>query len=111
MVISMLASLHGRKRSERVSHRSVRIHEKGFRGLYANNSSPLVYLAHHEEDSKQIKRVQGHADIEQQMSHVVWNSHSRDSFDRNWNDFLLNFGLGDNKWLSGNVFLKSASEV
>ncbi|RYR60696.1 hypothetical protein Ahy_A04g017752 [Arachis hypogaea] len=26
------------------------------RGLYANNSSPLVYLAHHEEDSKQIKR-------------------------------------------------------
>ncbi|RYR29025.1 hypothetical protein Ahy_B01g053295 [Arachis hypogaea] len=22
------------------------------------------------------------------------------SFDRNWNDFLLNFGLADNKWLS-----------
>ncbi|QHO34092.1 Transposon protein [Arachis hypogaea] len=29
-----------------------------------------------------------------------WNSHSKDSFDRNWNDFLLNFGLVDNKWLS-----------
>ncbi|RYR28970.1 hypothetical protein Ahy_B01g053203 [Arachis hypogaea] len=29
----------------------------------------------------------------------------------NWNDFLLNFGLADNKWLSGNVFLKSAAEV
>ncbi|RYR19061.1 hypothetical protein Ahy_B03g063735 [Arachis hypogaea] len=27
------------------------------------------------------------------------NSHSKDSFDRNWNDFLLNFGLAD-KWLS-----------
>ncbi|RYR72701.1 hypothetical protein Ahy_A02g006926 isoform B [Arachis hypogaea] len=26
---------------------------------------------------------------------------SKDSFDRNWNDFLLNFGLVDNKWLSG----------
>ncbi|RYQ88312.1 hypothetical protein Ahy_B09g095574 isoform B [Arachis hypogaea] len=26
---------------------------------------------------------------------------SKDSFDRNWNDFLLNFGLADNKWLSG----------
>ncbi|RYR49495.1 hypothetical protein Ahy_A07g036005 isoform A [Arachis hypogaea] len=24
----------------------------------------------------------------------------KDSFDRNWNDFLLNFGLVDNKWLS-----------
>ncbi|QHO00013.1 Protein FAR-RED ELONGATED HYPOCOTYL [Arachis hypogaea] len=33
------------------------------------------------------------------MSQVVWNSHSKDSFDRNWNDFLLNFGLADNKWL------------
>ncbi|RYQ90850.1 hypothetical protein Ahy_B09g096821 isoform D [Arachis hypogaea] len=42
-----------------------------------------------------------HADIEQEMSQVVWNSHSKDSFDRNWNDFLLNFGLVDNKWLSG----------
>ncbi|RYR44549.1 hypothetical protein Ahy_A08g040870 [Arachis hypogaea] len=34
-----------------------------------------------------------------------------DSFDRNWKDFLVNFGLADNKWLSGNVFLKSAAEV
>ncbi|RYR30177.1 hypothetical protein Ahy_B01g055004 [Arachis hypogaea] len=58
-----------------------------------------------------LNGYKGHADIEQEMSQVVWNSHSKDSFDRNWNDFLLNFGLGDNKWLSGNVFLKSASEV
>ncbi|QHN91239.1 Protein FAR-RED IMPAIRED RESPONSE [Arachis hypogaea] len=57
MVISMLASLHGRKYSEKVFHRSMRINEKGFRGLYANNNSSLVYLAHHEEDSKQIKQV------------------------------------------------------
>ncbi|RYR48775.1 hypothetical protein Ahy_A07g034848 [Arachis hypogaea] len=32
-------------------------------------------------------------EIEQEMSQVVWNSHSKDSFDRNWNDLLLNFGL------------------
>ncbi|RYR68373.1 hypothetical protein Ahy_A03g014867 [Arachis hypogaea] len=25
---------------------------------------------------------------------------SKDSFDRNWNDFLLKYGLVDNKWLS-----------
>ncbi|RYR24612.1 hypothetical protein Ahy_B02g058122 [Arachis hypogaea] len=29
----------------------------------------------------------------------------------NWNDFLLNFGLANNKWFSCNVFLKSAAEV
>ncbi|RYR77306.1 hypothetical protein Ahy_A01g001741 isoform F [Arachis hypogaea] len=47
-----------------------------------------------------LNGYKGHADIEQQMSEVVWNSRSKDSFDRNWNDFLLNFGLVDNKWLS-----------
>ncbi|RYR07911.1 hypothetical protein Ahy_B05g075409 [Arachis hypogaea] len=47
-----------------------------------------------------LNGYKGHADIEQEMSQVVWNSHSKDSFDRNWNDFLLNFGLANNKWLS-----------
>ncbi|RYQ96742.1 hypothetical protein Ahy_B08g092611 [Arachis hypogaea] len=48
-----------------------------------------------------LNGYKGHVDIEQEMSQVVWNSHSKDSFDRNWNDFLLNFGLVDTKWLSG----------
>ncbi|RYR34469.1 hypothetical protein Ahy_A10g049389 [Arachis hypogaea] len=34
------------------------------------------------------------------MSQVVWNSHTKDSFDRNWNDFLLKYSFVDNKWLS-----------
>ncbi|XP_057760655.1 protein FAR1-RELATED SEQUENCE 4-like [Arachis stenosperma] len=41
-----------------------------------------------------------HIEIEQEMSHVVWNSHTKESFDRNWDDFLLKYGLVDNKWLS-----------
>ncbi|RYQ88188.1 hypothetical protein Ahy_B09g095536 isoform C [Arachis hypogaea] len=52
-----------------------------------------------------LNGYKGHADIEQEMSQVVWNSHSKDSFDRNWNDFLLNFGLADNKWLSACVWV------
>ncbi|RYR72711.1 hypothetical protein Ahy_A02g006926 isoform J [Arachis hypogaea] len=47
-----------------------------------------------------LNGYKGHADIEREMSQIVFNSHSKDSFDRNWNDFLLNFGLVDNKWLS-----------
>ncbi|RYQ84775.1 hypothetical protein Ahy_B10g104254 [Arachis hypogaea] len=35
------------------------------------------------------------------MSHVVWNSLTKESFDRNWNDFLMKYGLGDNKRLLG----------
>ncbi|RYR30579.1 hypothetical protein Ahy_B01g055326 [Arachis hypogaea] len=41
-----------------------------------------------------------HLEIEQDMSHVVWNSHTEESLDRNWNDFLMKYGLVDNKWLS-----------
>ncbi|RYR14668.1 hypothetical protein Ahy_B04g071336 [Arachis hypogaea] len=37
-----------------------------------------------------------HIEIEQEMSHVVWNSHTKESFDRNWDDFLLKYGLVDN---------------
>ncbi|RYR41290.1 hypothetical protein Ahy_A08g037703 [Arachis hypogaea] len=36
-----------------------------------------------------LNGYKGHAKIEQELSQVVWNSHSKDSFDRNWNDFLL----------------------
>ncbi|RYR11871.1 hypothetical protein Ahy_B04g069391 [Arachis hypogaea] len=46
-----------------------------------------------------LNGYKGHAEIEQELSQVVWNSHSKDSFDRNWNDFLLKYGLVDNKWL------------
>ncbi|RYQ83514.1 hypothetical protein Ahy_B10g102223 [Arachis hypogaea] len=42
----------------------------------------------------------GHIEIEQEMSQVVWNSHTKESFDRNWDDFLLKYGLVHNKWLS-----------
>ncbi|QHO00010.1 Protein FAR1-RELATED SEQUENCE [Arachis hypogaea] len=47
-----------------------------------------------------LNGYKGHIEIEQEMSQVIWNSHSKDSFDRNWNDFLLKYGLVDNKWLS-----------
>ncbi|RYR59227.1 hypothetical protein Ahy_A05g025072 [Arachis hypogaea] len=49
---------------------------------------------------RKINGYKGHIDIEQEMSHVVWNSYTKDAFDRNWNDFLTKYGLGGNKWLS-----------
>ncbi|XP_057728784.1 protein FAR1-RELATED SEQUENCE 5-like [Arachis stenosperma] len=42
----------------------------------------------------------GHTEIQQEISQVVWNSHTKESFDKNWDDFLLKYGLVDNKWLS-----------
>ncbi|RYQ99145.1 hypothetical protein Ahy_B07g087027 [Arachis hypogaea] len=94
-------------------HRELNFIEKDVRNYITRE----VRNVSEQEDAKEFGKYfklngyKGHADIEQEMSQVVWNSQSKDSFDRNWNDFLLNFGLVDNKWLSGNVFLKSASEV
>ncbi|QHO07237.1 Protein FAR-RED ELONGATED HYPOCOTYL [Arachis hypogaea] len=47
-----------------------------------------------------LNGFKGRIEIEQEMSHVVWNSHTKESFDRNWNGFLLKYGLVDNKWVS-----------
>ncbi|RYQ80685.1 hypothetical protein Ahy_Scaffold1g106930 isoform A [Arachis hypogaea] len=47
-----------------------------------------------------LKGYKGHINIEQEMYHIVWNSYTKDAFDRNWNDFLTKYGLGGNKWLS-----------
>ncbi|KAL4394711.1 hypothetical protein AHAS_Ahas02G0179300 [Arachis hypogaea] len=49
---------------------------------------------------RKLNGYKGHIDIEQEMSHVVWNSYTKDAFDRNWNDFLTKYGLGGKKWLS-----------
>ncbi|RYR53943.1 hypothetical protein Ahy_A06g029189 [Arachis hypogaea] len=46
-----------------------------------------------------------HEVIEHEMSHIIWNSLRKESFDRNWNDFFMKYGLG-NKWLSCNSFSK-----
>ncbi|RYR50906.1 hypothetical protein Ahy_A06g025930 [Arachis hypogaea] len=33
------------------------------------------------------------------MSHVVWNSFTKDVFGRNWNEFLMKYGVEDNNLL------------
>ncbi|RYR14837.1 hypothetical protein Ahy_B04g071541 [Arachis hypogaea] len=58
MAIQMLALLHGREGTKRHSHRPMRIDAKGHRDVHANKNSPVVHLAHHEEDLKQTKRLQ-----------------------------------------------------
>ncbi|XP_015970680.1 protein FAR-RED ELONGATED HYPOCOTYL 3-like [Arachis duranensis] len=61
----------------------------------------MVHLAHHEEDpNHKLNGYKRHDEIEQEMSHVVWNSYTKDIFDKNWNDFLTKYGLRGNKWLS-----------
>ncbi|XP_015944642.1 protein FAR-RED IMPAIRED RESPONSE 1-like [Arachis duranensis] len=47
-----------------------------------------------------LNGYKGHNEIEQEMSHVVWNLYKKEAFDRNWIDFLRKYGLGGNKWLS-----------
>ncbi|XP_072064293.1 protein FAR-RED IMPAIRED RESPONSE 1-like [Arachis hypogaea] len=47
-----------------------------------------------------LNGYKGHNEIEQEMSHVVWNSYTKKAFDRNWIDILRKYGLEGNKWLS-----------
>ncbi|XP_057747630.1 protein FAR-RED IMPAIRED RESPONSE 1-like [Arachis stenosperma] len=49
---------------------------------------------------RKLNGYKGHNKIEQEIRHVVWNSYTKEVFDRNWIDFLRKYGLGGNKWLS-----------
>ncbi|RYR15994.1 hypothetical protein Ahy_B04g072979 [Arachis hypogaea] len=52
-----------------------------------------------------------HEEIEQEMSHVVWNSFTKDAFDRNLNDFVTKYGLGCNKCLLGGILCRHSLSV
>ncbi|RYR78434.1 hypothetical protein Ahy_A01g003246 [Arachis hypogaea] len=100
MAIRVLAPLHGREGTKRHSHRPMCIDAKGHRDVHVNNNLSLVHLEHHEEDPKQTKQLQatrrnGTKDEPRRLKLV-----HKESFDRNWNDFLTKYGLGGNKWLS-----------
>ncbi|RYR43458.1 hypothetical protein Ahy_A08g039866 [Arachis hypogaea] len=41
--------------------------------------------------------------ISEMLFHSIPPTIQTESFDRNWNDFLMKYGLGDNKWLSDNT--------
>ncbi|RYQ85595.1 hypothetical protein Ahy_B10g105160 [Arachis hypogaea] len=45
------------------------------------------------------------------MSHVVWNSFTKDAFDRNWNDFVTKYGVGGNKWFSARLISVHFAEL
>ncbi|RYR04156.1 hypothetical protein Ahy_B06g083744 [Arachis hypogaea] len=40
-------------------------------------------------------------ELNSKMSDIVWNSPSVDSFDVDWDEFIKDFDLGHNRWLSG----------
>ncbi|RYR42152.1 hypothetical protein Ahy_A08g038612 [Arachis hypogaea] len=37
------------------------------------------------------------------MNHIVWNSPSTESFESNWDGFIKQFKLGQNRWLAGST--------
>ncbi|RYR03353.1 hypothetical protein Ahy_B06g082244 [Arachis hypogaea] len=49
---------------------------------------------------QKINGYNRYEETKQEMSHAICNSFTKDAFDRNWNDFLMKYGVGDNKWLS-----------
>ncbi|RYR65948.1 hypothetical protein Ahy_A03g011871 isoform A [Arachis hypogaea] len=73
------------------------VNKKGYRGLYSYNNSPLHIT---KKILSKLNGYKGHIEIKQEMNQFIWNSHTKESFDRNWNAFLLKYGLVDNKWLS-----------
>ncbi|RYQ98736.1 hypothetical protein Ahy_B07g086504 [Arachis hypogaea] len=91
--ISVHRTIENNKEAAAEGHRELNFIEKDARNYITREVRNIL---------GKLNGYKGHLEIEQEMNLVVWNSHTKESFYRNWNDFLLKFGLVDNKWLSGN---------
>ncbi|MED6191120.1 hypothetical protein PIB30_113056, partial [Stylosanthes scabra] len=49
---------------------------------------------------QKLNGFKGHIEIEQEMSNVVWSSHSIYMFETNWKEFITKHDLSGNKWLT-----------
>ncbi|RYR49798.1 hypothetical protein Ahy_A07g036315 isoform A [Arachis hypogaea] len=89
----------------------IKITLQGKYGMFPNNIMPKnlasiltdqcgsMQMAHHEEDPKQIKRLQA---TRKNQTRDEPCRLKLDAFDKNWNNFVAKYGVGGNKWLSGN---------
>ncbi|XP_016206953.1 protein FAR1-RELATED SEQUENCE 5-like [Arachis ipaensis] len=99
MAIRVLALLHGSQGTKRHSHQAMCIDVKDHRDVHSNNNHRWCIWHIMKKMPNKLNSYKRHEEIEQEMSHVVWNSYTKDAFDRNWNDFLTGYDLGGNKWL------------
>ncbi|RYQ85373.1 hypothetical protein Ahy_B10g104925 [Arachis hypogaea] len=76
--------------------------------FYKDYSKAAEILKQHRELSMSVHRTienNEEAKIKPSKTYQSYmNSHTKESFDRNWNDLLMKYGLVDNKWLSEQVF-------
>ncbi|KAL4289461.1 hypothetical protein AHAS_Ahas19G0388500 [Arachis hypogaea] len=49
---------------------------------------------------EKFKRHKRYKELQSDLNNIVWESISKDDFQNQWKDFLIEYGLEDNKWLS-----------
>ncbi|XP_025625466.1 protein FAR-RED IMPAIRED RESPONSE 1-like [Arachis hypogaea] len=49
---------------------------------------------------EKFKRHKRYEELQSDLNNIVWESISEDDFQNQWEDFLIEYGLEDNKWLS-----------
>ncbi|RYR54197.1 hypothetical protein Ahy_A06g029467 [Arachis hypogaea] len=77
-----------------------RIHIHTLKDVGAWIISKVVLDHSHPCCPSKAEMLKQHRELSMSIRRTIENNEEADSFDRNWNDFLLNFGLADNKWLS-----------
>ncbi|XP_057747869.1 protein FAR-RED ELONGATED HYPOCOTYL 3-like [Arachis stenosperma] len=53
---------------------------------------------------EKFKRHKRYEELQSDLNNIVWESISEDDFQNQWKDFLIEYGLEDNKWLSEKQF-------
>ncbi|KAL4356360.1 hypothetical protein AHAS_Ahas09G0078900 [Arachis hypogaea] len=50
---------------------------------------------------EKFKRHKRYEELQSDLNNIIWESISEDDFQNQWEDFLIEYGIEDNKWLSG----------
>ncbi|RYR29518.1 hypothetical protein Ahy_B01g053932 [Arachis hypogaea] len=93
------------------NHRELSFIEKDVRNYITRKAWNWCFWHIMKKIPSKLNGYKPHEEFEQEMSHVIWNSFTKDAFDRNWNDFVTKYGVGGNKWLSGFMTYEVVDEV
>ncbi|RYR79634.1 hypothetical protein Ahy_A01g004443 [Arachis hypogaea] len=100
MAIRVLALLHGREGTNRHSYRPMASIQRAIEVCMPTTIHRWCIWHIMKKIPNKLNGYKRHDEINQDMNHVIWNSYTKDEFDRNYNDFITKYGLEGNKWLS-----------
>jgi len=96
----MLVEVHGEQGTRWHHNWPMQSNEKCYCCFISQHQASLVFVAHHEEVLKKLGGLTTYKTIKHALKQLVYESTSTIDFELGWEQFISNFDLQHNEWLS-----------